>query len=323
MSSNQILDLVFRPWSMHVLFAASRLRIFTMLANESMAADDLAERIGADNRLLRALLDACVAMELLRREGDGYRNSHLSDAHLVEGRPLYLGDLIEVQALEGAGWQELSDAVSKAADVEKETAQHEIEPRRFTLAMNNLAMQGEANALASAVNLSRCKTLVDVGCGSGLYSVALCLRNPGLTATLLDRPVVLETTEEIVERHGLRDRMATRPADITKDEYGREQSVVLLSDVLYQDKATCVTILRSAHAALTEGGKLIIRGYYSDPGGSESLFGALFVVHLLLSDPSREPISLGTLRNWLDEVGFTRMEDFALSERSTCLTAEK
>ena len=64
-------------------------------------------------------------------------------------------------------------------------------------------------------------------------------------------------------------------------------------------------------------------GYYSDPGGSESLFGALFVVHLLLSNPNRDPLALGTLKSWISEAGFKNLEVFALTERSTCLTAVK
>jgi hypothetical protein len=119
----------------------------------------------------------------------------------------------------------------------------------------------------------------------------------------------------------MEERIAAREADITTEPYGEQLSAVLLSDVLYQDKDTCFAILRSAHSALARGGKLVIRGYYSDPGGAEGLFGALFVVKLLASDPSREPISVPALRGWLGEVGFGQIDHFALTTRSTCLTA--
>ncbi len=322
MSGNPVLDLVFRPWSMNVLFAASRLRVFTLLATKAMTTAELVEILGAEPQLLTAVLDACAAMGLLHRTNGLYTNSHLSDAYLVEGRPLYVGDLMEVQAIEAAGWQTLYDAVAQKGNVVKEPLL-EVGPRRFTLAMNNIAMQGEANALASTLDLSGCGTMADVGCGSGMYSVALCLRNPSLRATLLDREDVLDTTREIIQQHGIHDRVETRSADITADSYGQDLDVVLLSDVLYQDKATCLTILRSAHTALVKGGRLVIRGYYSDPGESQSLFGALFVVHLLLSDPNREPITVPLLRTWVKEAGFKDLNVFALTERSTCLIAVK
>jgi hypothetical protein len=121
----------------------------------------------------------------------------------------------------------------------------------------------------------------------------------------------------------LEDRVEPRPLDITTDEYGQDLDVVLLSDVLYQDKATCLAMLRSAHRALRADGRLVVRGYYSDPGGSESLFGALFVLNVLLGGPDRETITLGKLSSWILEAGFRDLAAFALTGRSSCLTAVK
>jgi hypothetical protein len=199
----------------------------------------------------------------------------------------------------------------------------EVSHRQFTLAMDNLAMLGEAKALAAAVDLSGCASMADVGCGSGIYSVELCLRYPGLRATLLDRGEVLETASEIVRKHGLENRVETRPRDITTDAYGQDLDVVLLSDVLYQDEAMCMTMLRSAHKALRQGGRLVVRGYYSDPGGSESVFGALFALNVLLGGPAREAITLGKVRDWIREAGFRDVSAFALTGRSSCLMAVK
>ncbi len=323
MSANPILDHLFSSWSMYVLFAASRLEIFTLLATKSMTAAELAERLDARTQLLPALLDACAAMGLLRIKDGLYENSHISDAYLVEGKPLYMGDLIELQATDAAQWQGLYDAILGRHEAAKATVQTELDPRRFTLAMNNLAMLGEAEALATAVDLSGCKTMADIGCGSGIYSVTLCRHYPDLHAVLLDRKETLETTHEIVRQHNLQDRINTRPADITRDAYGRNLDVVLLSDVLYQDEAISKTILRSAYAALAAGGRLVVRGYYSDPEGSQPLFGALFAVMLLLSDPNREPITFPGVRGWIEETGFKNVGTFALTERSTCLIAVK
>jgi hypothetical protein len=47
----------------------------------------------------------------LRRKGNLYQNSHLSDAYLVEGRPCYLGDIIEVQSIETGNWERLYNLV--------------------------------------------------------------------------------------------------------------------------------------------------------------------------------------------------------------------
>ena len=323
MLGNPILDLVFHSWPMHALFAASRLKIFTVLASRAMTAAELSKETSAEPRIFTALLDACVGMGLVQLKDGVYSNSHLSDAYLVEGRPLYLGDMIEVQATEAADWPRLYDVIIGNAEEGAATSRAEVDPRCFTLAMNSLAMLGEAEALAAAVDLSGCRTMVDVGCGSGMYSVALCRRNPDLNSVLLDRKEVLQVAREIVKRHSLQDRINTRESDITQDAYGEGINVVLLSDILYQDRATCKAILRLAHDALVVGGRLVVRGYYSDSEGSNTLFGALFVLKLQLGDPDREPISVPTLCEWTEEVGFRNVHAFALTERSSCLLAAR
>jgi SAM-dependent methyltransferase len=322
-SHDVILDLVFSLWPTQALFTASRLGVFTTLAEGPMSTAELGRRLEVRSRVLPALLDACVAMGLLRRQEDRYANSHLSDAHLVQGRPLYVGDFIDLLAFDAAHWLGLYDTVLGTKQPASHSDETEFGRRRFTLAMHNLAANGEADALANGIDLTGCKTMADVGCGSGVYSIALCRRWPDLRATLLDHPEVLDTARDIVRQYGLADRIETRPADMNTDPFGRDLGAVLLSDVLYQDEASCLAILRSAYDALAEGGRLIIRGYYADPGGSESLFGSAFSLMLQLEEPNRDPVTVAMLTDWLGRTGFKQISAFALTPRSTCLSATR
>jgi len=317
------LDLVFAPYSIYVLFTANRLKIFTLLAEREMTVDEIAESTGARIRLLEGLLDVCVALGLLRRQDNRYANSYMSNAYLVEGRPLYLGDIIEVQSIEAGNWERLYDLVRGSGKGGGEGVEREASPELFTRAMNNLGMLGEAAALANEVDLAGCRTMVDVGCGSGLYSITLCRHYPELKAILLDREEVLAITDRFIKKSSLQNRMSIRAADILKDPFGIDVDVVLLSDVLYQDKSTCIQILKSAYDALASDGLLIIRGYLTDPKGSQPLFGSLFALGRLLFDENREIISIPLLHSWIEQVGFKITASQALTERSTCIQARK
>lgn len=326
MFGNQMLSMIFTPWAADTLFCAVRLNVFNHLVEKPMTAEELADKTGTVPRYLAAVLDANTAMGFLLKNENRYRNSSLSDIYLVEESPQYLGDIIEVLSVEAPTWDGLVDLVSGRAG--SLTPLGEIPPHRFTMAMNNLAMMGEAHALAGAVDLSGAKEMVDVGCGSGIYTVLLCRRFPGLRAVLLDRAKVLETTGEIIKKHNLGDRVTTRAADITSGRLPLppgQSDAVLLSDVLYQEEAVCTGILQSAYEILKPGGTLVVRGYYSDahPDGSQSVFGALFNIHQLLSDPDREVISLSLLSQWIEQTGFTILKQFPLTERSYCLTAKR
>jgi len=322
MNTNPIREAVFQSWRLHVVATACRLGIFSHLAQRAQTADELAQKVACVPHMLGALLDACVGCGLLVRSGNGYRASHLSCAYLVPGRPLYLGHVIEMQARGASRWALLTEAVQHGRVPEVDDSVGEQAPL-FTLAMNDLGAHDEAFALASAVDLSGAHTLLDIGCGSGLYAIELCRHNPDLTALLVDREDVLKTTRELVAASGLEARIGLRAGDMTAGPLALTADAVLLSDALYYDAATTREVLASVHGMLTPGGRLIIRGYHPDPGASESAFGALFRLQLLLSDPTRNPPTRSDLLRWLEAAGFANARAYALTERSTCFEAQR
>jgi SAM-dependent methyltransferase len=321
MFGNQVLNTILAPWAARALYTASRMKVFDHLDKKPMTAKELSGRTGGVQHFLEALLDACAGMGLLEQEQGRYSNSYLARIYLVEGNPLYLGDFIDVIDSEAEGWEQLYDLVTDPGFAGRGNLKRETSAHRFTMAMNNLAMQGEADALAGALDLSKCKNMVDAGCGSGIYSVTLCLRFPRLHATLLDRAEVLETTRKVVETVDLQDRIQFRAADITTDDFGKGLDAVLLSDVIYGREPICLAILESAHRALAPGGTLIIRGYYPDFENPTSPFGSLFTLAQVISDPQRPVITTSRLCQWLETFKFKNIRVAPLTVRSTLITA--
>jgi len=322
MLGHQILDLMFHSWKTNVIFTANRLRLFAHVAGEGKTAETLATEMSVIPRYLKVLLNACVGMGLLVQRDGRYSLSHAGEAHLVEGRPQYLGDIIEVLAREVVHWERLHDLITTGQSGAEPEA-HSVEQGLFTRAMNNLGMLEEATALAYAVDLQGCKTLIDVGGGSGLYSITFCQHYPDLQATVVDQQKALKITKQYIDEKQLTDRVVTRVADIFQDGYGENADVVLLSDVLYRTTDLCRNMLRHAFDALVPGGKLVIRGYLPALDGGQPEFAALFAVHTMLSEPDSEPITTDVLQRWITESGFLDIRQLALTTRSTCLTAQK
>src|SRR5262245_61404845 len=75
-----------------ILFAASELQVFTLIAGGASTAADLAARTSSQPAAMAGLLNACVAEGLLTRHGAEYRNTQAGEAFLVRGRPAYIGD---------------------------------------------------------------------------------------------------------------------------------------------------------------------------------------------------------------------------------------
>jgi hypothetical protein len=320
MSGSSLLEWIVYSGRLQVLSVACELELFDRLAEEAQSAESLATQTGAQLAPLRALLDACVGMDLLSLDKGLYRNRATAQSYLVGGSAQYLGELIHIFSVEAPQWFGLRDLVMEGRAPEDSIG---VETQRFTMGMHALGMLGEAEALASQVSLEGRRELIDVGCGSGIYAITLCQNNPGLQATLLDREKVLQTTARIVARSPCADRLTLRPADIFEEEYGEGKDAVLFSDVLYADVSICRRMIGLAHNALKPGGLLIVRGYFSDPDGVQSSFGALFDLKRMLWDPSRAPITIQVLKGWIADAGFQGIRTFALTERSTALLGEK
>jgi len=317
-----ISDLLTRPWSTFILFAAVRLRLFSILDDRAMRAEDVAAECRAPSHLLRALLDACVGMELVTRQSDRYVNSPFSLVYLVEGKRFYMGDFFQLLHAESARWLGLSDLIGGTCRPGEEESREDPDSWTFIKAMDNLGMLGEAEALKSAVDLSGCRTMVDAGGGSGLYSVVLCRKYPDLRSTILDVKDALVVAEELTKEYEERERIGFREADIMADSFGENIDAVLLSDVIY-DRSDGKAILGNAWSCLRPGGLLLVRGYYADPPKTNPLFGSLFVLNMLVFDPSRDVLTVSSLAQMVSHIGFTEVRVSPLTKRSTCLTARR
>jgi len=319
---NSISDLLNAPWTISVVFVAIRLKIFTILSNKMMTVEELSTNCRAIPHLLKAVLDACVSMGLIDLQNSKYMNSHFSRVYLLEGNPLYVGDYIQLLYDESKHWDKLYDIVVTGRNSNDKEPVDEAKHRTFIKAMNNLGMLGEAEALRNSVDLSKCKEMVDAGGGSGLYSISLCQKNANLNSTIIDRSQTLVITKEMISGCQGRERITLREADITKESFGKNIDVVLLSDVIYDESMTKI-VLKNAWNCLRKNGILIVRGYYSDPENSKPLFGALFVLNMIVFDPNTRVMTISSLKKSLLEIGFTITRISHLTERSFAILAKK
>ncbi len=324
MMRNTISDLVLAPWTTSAVFIAIRLKIFSFLSNKKLTIEEIASKCKAIPGLLKALMDACVSMGLIECENDKYMNSHISQIYFVEGEPSYVGDFIDILYTESLQWYKLLDIIKGKKEVSEEKQSEILNYSRlkFIKAMNNIGMLGEAEALKHTVDLSGCKEMIDAGGGSGLYSIAFCQKYPGLNSTILDVNETLAVTKKLIAGYKEKVRITLRETDIVKDSFGKNIDVVLLSDVIYEE-STAKLVLKNAWDCLRHNGMLVIRGYYSDPGKSRPLFGALFVLKQLVDDPGQKIMTISSLEKNVSDIGFTITSVSPLTERSFVLIARK
>lgn len=320
--NNTIANLIMAPWITNVVYTAIRLRIFTIISEKEMTAKEIAGKSGTIPNFLIPLLNACENLDLLKFKNGNYFNSHNSQIYLVEDQPMYVGDIIKLQYNESKQWDKLFNIILVSEEENQKEESEEDKYKTFIKAMNNLGMIGEAEALQNYVDLSACKTLLDVGGGSGLYSINFCKKYHDLRCSILDISDTLKITQEMIKKHPEQNRIKLVEGNILETNYGSDFDAVLISDVIY-DANEAEIVLENTYKCLKTGGKLVIRGYYADPENLKPLFGALFALNQLVFNPERKVITKLSLQEKVKESGFNKIKIEPLTELSFVLTAIK
>jgi hypothetical protein len=145
--------------------------------------------------------------------------------------------------------------------------------------------------------------LLDVGGGSGIYSIACLQQNPNLRAIVWDRPEVLKVAAELAESHGVAKRLECRSGDMFRDPVPAGVDVILLSNVLHDwDAPECRTLVKRCADGLSRGGRLLIHDVFLNDALDGPLPIALYSAALFTLTEGRAYSAL-EYRTWLTEVG--------------------
>jgi hypothetical protein len=251
--------------------AVAHFDLFSRLARAPLSFDQFGGELGLAPRPLTVLLTALRAMGTVTQDAQGrFVLTALAAGHLVRGAPFFVGDYFALAA-DSPGVREMVERLrtnqpkgSKAdeagvgfifRDGIKSAMEEERGARSFTLALAGRA-QNVAPVLAERVPLPEARLLLDVGGGTGLYSLGLLRRNPRLRAIVWDRPEVLKVAAEFATASGVADRLELRAGDMFADPLPRGPDVVLLSNVLHDwDVPECRQLVRRCAEALPPGGR--------------------------------------------------------------------
>lgn len=293
-----------------ILLTALELDLFTAIGPGAVAAE-VARRVGADARATEMLLNALVALELLRKDGERYRNSDVAAEHLVTGAPQEARLALLHQSRLWRAWSTLTDAVKAGTSVgarEDDTLGREA----FIAAMHRNA-QERAPLVIHAVGAFSVKNLLDLGGGSGAYSIAFAQSNPELRATIVDQPAVLAIAQRHIGDAGLSGRIQTRPGDLLQDTFGAGYDLALLSAICHMfSPAENLDLLKRVYAALGPGGRVVIQDFILEPDKTAPPFAALFSLNMLVNTRGGSSYTAVEYQRWLEEAGFTGVKHIRL-----------
>lgn len=293
------------------LFAALNVDLFTRLSGRQLDVEQLAAETGIAPNRLESLLTSCVSLGLLTKFGTLYGNAPASERYLVKGDPAYFGDYYRYQIdRQVYPYMERLDAALKGEEVRglyNEQFADAAAAEAFTVGQHSGSL-GPAHMLARAVELGERRTLLDVGGGSGAFTIAFCRRNPEISATILDFAAVIELARRFTAEAGLEGRVAFVAGSALEAEWPGGQDVVLMSYLLSAvGEAEIDALVDRAWDSLAPGGLLILHDFMVNQQKTGPTLAALWCLPMLLGNPRAVALTPELLIGLLKARGFVEL----------------
>jgi SAM-dependent methyltransferase len=307
-----------------ILLTALELDVFTAVGTGAPAAV-VASACGAEAGATERLLDALVSLGFLEKREGVFANTPLTARFLLKGSPDDAKDALRHNLSLWRRWSTLTDAVraGHAVGVPEMAGRGEDWTVPFIAAMHRGAAE-RAPLVVRAVGTDGVGRMLDVGGGSGAYSIAFARASAALRAEILDLPTVLPIAEGHVAEAGLADRVTTRPGDLRTDEFGSGYDLVLLSSICHMlGPEENRDLLSRVSRALAPGGRVVVSDFVLDEDGTAPRQAVLFSINMLVGTPSGRSYRESEYRAWLGETGFGAVERVRLPGPAHLLVGRK
>ncbi len=285
-----------------VAYAAVEVGLLPFVAESKRSLAEVAAHTGLPPAGAERLLRAAIAIDLVEAAGGGYLLGSAGAAMLgnpgvpemiAHHRYLYV-DLADPVALLRGGGGSLADYWSYGDASDERAAAYS--------ALMAASQPMLANQILEAFPLGRYQRLLDIGGGAGVFLAAAGARFPALELMLFDLPAVAARYV---------GRAVAVGGSFIDDALPPGADIVSLVRVLHDhDDEVVETLLKKVHAALPEGGTVLIAEPMAETPGAAPIGDAYFGMYLLAMGSGR-PRSAAALGTMLYAAGFVEIREHA------------
>lgn len=311
----RVLQLGLGFWASKAVLTAVEVGIFSELAQQRLAAEELRRRLGLHSRSARDFFDALVSLGLLERDALGlYGNAADAELFLDRRKPSYIGGILEMaNARLYPFWGALTEALrSGEPQNEVKHGGDDIfsvlygDPERlrgFLHAMTGISM-GASKAIAAKFPWERYRSFVDIGTAEGGLPVELALAHEHLAGCGFDLPAVEPVFAAYVDSFGLSHRIGFRGGDFFVDPLP-QADVMTMGHILHDwPLETKKELLAKAYDALPDDGALVVFDAVIDDERRSNSFGLLMSLNMLIETTGGFDYTGADCRQWMREAGF-------------------
>lgn len=259
--------------STKLLISFHNLGVFSLISKEKkISVLNVSEKLDLNAHALGRAFEVALAWGLLKKEKNLYSLPERVERFTVSGSTDYLGPILEhfdnstiplFEYLECAlkdgnpQWLRMKENQGRDGHAFKALFEDDRYAKSFHQAMWNLGFSASCELVAKGV-VDDVEYMIDLGGGSGAFSIAACNQKKLLKACVFDLPQVESYCDENIVKHGLEDRLSFISGDFWKDELPQAHCYALGYVLSNWSDEDCIKLLKKIYNHLDDGGKIII-----------------------------------------------------------------
>ncbi len=243
-----------------------------LVTQRSGSAEALGRMVGMDTKGAALLFDLLAANNVVETRGGDLRltrdfRAALAYRDLLETKLDYAGftitdfaDLFTALVRDGSTFQ----GQARLFALFDYRRCFEFTPENYALTrgwmrITSTLTRYEARAAMLLHDFSPYRRMLDIGGNSGEFALQLCRRHPGLSATILDLPLVCEIGAEHLLAEPEQDRIAFMPTDLRREPIPFGFDLITFKAMLHDwPEAEARQFIDKAVRALDRGGSIVI-----------------------------------------------------------------
>jgi SAM-dependent methyltransferase len=324
MNPNAIREFAASFQKSRILLSAFELDIFTNIDESGTTNNQIAGKLHLEEHACERLLNALVSLDFLKKQNHSFFNTTDSFTFLSKKSPDYLGGLMHSNHLWNT-WSNLTQVVKTGISAHpaeiNERGDEWLFP--FINAMHDRAKKQAPFQLAN-IDLSEIKSILDIGGGSGAYSMEFVSKKSEIEATVFDLPNVIPITEKFLVKEGYSHKIKTFAGDYTTDDLPEGFDLVFLSAIIHSNSLeTNRDLINKCFCSLNKNGKIVIQDWIMNNDRTQPVSGALFAINMLVGTEAGDCFTELEVTEMLNAAGFKNISRTEFETGLSQMVAQK